>query len=93
MQSMLTLIDCIQFHLSHNLVLVALIAQFLAMVTRVTQAVVPSPTFPTNDWECSPSKTFSIKEKHEYGHAVDILVAKNISRHKACSTHGLHPIY
>ena len=81
-----------QFQLSHNLVFVTLIAQFITMVTVVTQAAVPSPTVPTKGWERSHRKSFSIKEKREYVHAVDILVAKNISRCKACSILGLHPI-
>jgi hypothetical protein len=63
------------------------------MVTLITQAVVPSPTFPPSSWERSHLKSFSIKEKHEYVHAVDILGAKNISHCKTCSILGLNPIY
>jgi len=63
------------------------------MVTVVTQAVVPSPTVPTKGWERSHRKSFSIKEKREYVHAVDILVEKDVSRRKACSILGLHPTY
>ena len=63
------------------------------MVTVITQAVVPSPTVPTKGWEHSHRKSFSIKEKREYVHAVDILVEKDISHRKACSILGLHPIY
>ncbi len=78
-----------QFQLLHNLVFVTLIAQSLTMVT----VIVPSPTVPIKGWERSHCKSFSIKEKCEYIHAVDILVEKDISRRKACSTLGLHPIY
>jgi len=63
------------------------------MVTLVTQAVLPSSTSPPNGWERSHRKSFSIKEKRKYVHAVDILVAKNISRCKACSILGLNPVY
>ena len=66
---------------------------FILMVSVVAQVIEPLSALTTRESEPTLRKAFAIKEKREYVQAIDAIVSQGISRRKACSMLGLHPVY